>query len=155
MDYKYFTVYSQNDNPDTAALIKILDSATLLLDETNLLTPDFRQKIFLTGSFGEFTFLAPMSRKAFAVNYPFAQNIIFSKTSIFTNRVFANRAENNLRSLSSVITHETTHSLLENKLGLIMYRMLPSWKNEGYCDYISKESSFDEHRGLSIMCSNA
>ena len=47
---------------------------------------------------------------------------------------------------------QTTHSLLENKLGTIKYKIFPSWKNEGYCDFIANESSYDEQEGLSWIC---
>ena len=65
-----------------------------------------------------------------------------------------NGKENNKRTLSGVIAHETVHSLLENKLGLLKYKLLPSWKNEGYCDFIANESSFNKQKGVKEICND-
>jgi hypothetical protein len=97
-------------------------------------------------------FFALFSRKAFAVNYPITQNIFLSKSSITENSILRNGKENNKRTLSGVIAHETTHSLLENNLGIVKYKLLPSWKNEGYCDFIANESSFNKQKGLQDIC---
>ena len=95
-----------------------------------------------------------MSRKAFAVNYPISQNIFISKSSISQNYTLRNGKENNKRTLSSVIAHETVHSLLENKLGLLKCKLLPSWKNEGYSDFIANESSFNKQKGVKEICND-
>ena len=95
-----------------------------------------------------------MSRKAFAINYPISQNIFISKSSISQNYTLRNGKENNKRTLSGVIAHETVHSLLENKLGLLKYKLLPSWKNEGYCDFIANESSFNKQKGVKEICND-
>jgi hypothetical protein len=95
-----------------------------------------------------------MSRKAFGVNYAISQNIFISKSSISQNYTLRNGKENNKRTLSGVIAHETVHSLLENKLGLLKYKFLPSWKNEGYCDFIANESSFNNQKGINEICND-
>ena len=46
------------------------------------------------------------------------------------------------------------NSLLENKLGLLKYKLLPSWKNEGYCDFIANESSFNKQKGVKEICND-
>ena len=99
-------------------------------------------------------FLPMLSRKAFAINYPISQNIFISKSSISQNYTLRNGKENNKRTLSGVIAHETVHSLLENKLGLLKYKLLPSWKNEGYCDFIANESSFNKQKGVKEICND-
>ncbi len=77
-----------------------------------------------------------------------------TKSSISGNYILRNGDENNKYSLSGVIAHETVHSLLRNELGLLKYKLLPSWKNEGYCDFIANESSFDEKKGLTDICND-
>ena len=99
-------------------------------------------------------FFAPMSRKAYGINNPISQNIFLTKSSISGNYILRNGDENNKYSLSGVIVHETVHSLLRNELGLLKYKLLPSWKNEGYCDFIANESSFDEKKGLTDICND-
>ena len=39
-------------------------------------------------------------------------------------------------------------------MGILKYKLLPSWKNEGYCDFIAKESSFNEKKGLRDICND-
>ncbi|MGY6649830.1 hypothetical protein [Wenyingzhuangia sp. IMCC45574] len=132
-------------------LKSILDASIELLKNSELYIPTSHQKIFLCNDFNEFTFFTLFGRKAFGVNYPFTQNIFLSKTSISQDLIYRDDHQYNVRSLSSVITHETIHSLLRNKIGLIKVLLLPEWKNEGYCDYIANESSLDEKSGLDMF----
>lgn len=46
------------------------------------------------------------------------------------------------------------HLLFANKLGLLKYKLLPSWKNEGYCDFIANESSFNKQKGVKEICND-
>lgn len=154
INYKNFTVYYHSDTMDIPKLESILDKSASLLSESEVFDEGKKQKIFLCSSFNEFTFFALRSRKSFAVNYPLIQNILLSESNIEDNSIRRNASENNRRTLSGVIAHETTHSLLEDKLGIVKYKLLPSWKNEGYCDYIAKESSYDEQLGRQQICEN-
>ncbi len=152
LTHKNFTVYYHSEKPDIAKLTAILDKSLTLLSSSNIFDPKIEQKIFLCDDYSEFTLFAPRSRKAFAVNYPITQNIFLSRSDIAKNEIKRNGPENNTRTLSGVIAHETIHSVLEDKLGLIKYKMLPNWKNEGYCDYVAKGSSYDEKLGWAQIC---
>lgn len=154
LEYKSFSVYYHSDEINTEKLKSVLDKSEKLLQNTELFKNEINQDIFICNSFNEFTFFALLSRKAFAVNYPITQNIFLSKSSISENFIFRNGEENNKRTLSGAIAHETTHSLLENKLGTLKYKLLPSWKNEGYCDFVANESSYNEQNGLKDICNN-
>jgi len=98
-------------------------------------------------------FFALMSRKAFGKNNHISQIIFLSKSSILENYVLRNGKKNKY-SLSGVIAHETVHSLLRNELGILKYKLLPSWRNEGYCDFIANESSSNEQKGLTDICND-
>ena len=152
LEYKNFSVYYNSNEVSTEKLKSILNNAEQLLKSTELFENRITQDVFIYDNFSVFAFFAPLSRKAFAVNYPLTQNIFLSKSSISEDLIFRNGENNNQRTLSGVIAHETTHSLLENKLGTIKYKIFPSWKNEGYCDFIANESSYDEQEGLSWIC---
>ena len=152
IDYKSFTVYYHAQKINIDSLKAILDDSEKLLKNSELYDASSKQKIFLCNSFGEFTFWAPFSRKSFALNYMITQNIFISKASIAENKAFRNGKENNTRTLSSIIAHETTHSLLEDRLGTRKYLSLPTWKNEGYCDFIADESSFNLQEGKKLIC---
>ena len=154
LDYKNFSVYYHSNNINTEELKLVLDKSENLLKKSELFQKATSQDIFICNGYSEFTFFALLSRKAFAVNYPISQNIFISKSSISQNYILRNGKENNKRTLSGVIAHETVHSLLENKLGLLKYKLLPSWKNEGYCDFIANESSFNKQKGVKEICND-
>ena len=154
LEYKSFSVHYHSNDINTEELKLVLDKSESLLYNTELFKKGISQDIFICNGYSEFTFFALMSRKAFAVNYPIFQNIFISKSSVLQNYILRNGKENNKRTLSGVIAHETVHSLLENKLGLLKYKLLPSWKNEGYCDFIANESSFNEQKGLTNICND-
>jgi hypothetical protein len=154
LEYKSFSVHYHSKDINTEELKIVLDKSESLLYNTELFKKVISQDIFICNGYSEFTFFALISRKAFAVNYPIFQNIFISKSSVSQNYILRNGNENNKRTLSGVIAHETVHSLLENKLGLLKYKLLPSWKNEGYCDFIANESSFNEQKGLTNICND-
>lgn len=154
LTHKNFKVYYHSEMADIDQLSVILDESLALLNSSDVFDPVKEQKIFLCTSYGEFAFFAPRSRKSFAVNYPITQNIFLAPSDIGKNEIKRNGPENNTRTLSGVVAHETTHSGLEDKLGLFEYKTLPTWKNEGYCDYVAQESSFDEKLGWTQICDN-
>jgi len=154
LEYKNFSVHYHSNDIDIEQLKSVLDESELLLANTELYKTGINQDVFICNSFNEFTFFANFSRKAFAINYGIFQNIFLSKSSISENFIFRNGKENNKRTLSGVIAHETTHSLLENKLGILNYKFFPSWKNEGYCDFVANESSFNQQKGLQDICND-
>ena len=148
-------MYYHSNDINTEELKLVLDKSENLLKKSELFKKGTSQDIFICNGYNEFTFFALLSRKAFAVNYPISQNIFISKSSISQNYILRNGKENKKRTLSGVIAHETVHSLLENKLGLLKYKLLPSWKNEGYCDFIANESSFNKQKGVKEICNDS
>lgn len=146
--YKSFEVYS-HDSLD-AAIYSVLDSAQALLNRSEFYKPDhIKQKIFVTSGFNEYTFWAFTSSGAFAVNQKLTNNIFLAQTNIAENVIKRNSEEYNVRSLSGVIAHETTHALLRAAFD---GQDLTVWENEGYCDYVANESSFPTEIGLGILC---
>lgn len=153
LNYKSFTVY-YNEDLDEDQLKLVLNKAEGLLNDSEIFDKTKNQDIFLTDGYNQFTFFALLSKKSFAVNYPLVQNIFVSHSVISEDLVSRNGIENNRRSLSGVIAHETIHSALENEVGLFNYKVMPKWKVEGYADYIAQESSFNEV-GLNGICDPA
>ncbi len=147
-----FIVYHNLPDEEVKELPAILSEVNKLLDEHCPLEIRPKQKIFLCSSFAQFTFFAPTAREAFALQYPIIQNIFIAKAAVQNNQSTRKAKENATRTLSGVIAHETTHSLLENDLGIIRYKLLPAWKNEGYCDYIAQESSLSAELRNKAIC---
>ncbi|MDR0367995.1 MAG: hypothetical protein LBH82_02490 [Bacteroidales bacterium] len=153
-EYKNFTIHYQNQGISKEDIKSVLDKSIELLSQSELFNSEFKQKIYVCNTYAQFFFFAPGSRTAFGTNYPLSQNIILTKSSFADNLIVRNGNDNNKRTLSGAIAHESTHSLLENKLGLVKYKLFPKWKNEGYCEFISKESSYNEEIGMEVICNN-
>ncbi|MDB2496908.1 hypothetical protein N9X25_07150 [Verrucomicrobiales bacterium] len=107
-------------------------------------------QIFLCNSKALYTFFAPLSRSSFGITNLFS-NIMIANVNLDTNTATAFRSENNKRSFVGVSTHEIGHEMIKNEFGLISAHKAPTWLNEGYCEYISGESSFPEEKGLEMI----
>lgn len=153
LDYKSFTIYSHFKLDKN--IFTILDSAENLISKSELYTDkSAKKRIFICNSFFEYSFLAPTQRHAFACTNPLTNNILLSKCNILLNKIERNGDDNNIRTLSGTIVHEVTHILIENKIGLLKNMQLDTWKKEGYCDFVAKESSFDFTAGMQLLCTN-
>ena len=153
-EYKNFTVYYQDSKINHEDMTFVLDKSIELLSQSELFDNQFKQNVFICSSYSEYSFLAPMHGSTFGVNVSLTRNIILANSSFPDNLSIRKGNDNNKRTLSSVIAHETVHSLLVNKLGFAKYRFLPTWKNEGYCDFIANESSYDELTGMDNICND-
>jgi len=79
-------------------------------------------------------------------------SIFVANADVVNNVAYSGHATNNKRTLSGVIAHEAGHVLLAKKFGAISHRyFLPTWKVEGYCDYLAQDSSFDEENGIKCI----
>ena len=87
LEYKSFTVYYHSSEINVEKLKFVLDKSENLLINTELYNAGINQDIFICSSYSEFTFFAPMSRKAFGINNPISQNIFLSKSFVSENYV--------------------------------------------------------------------
>ena len=106
-------------------------------------------RIFLCNSKPLYTFFTPLHRSSFG-RADLSSNIIVANTNLDTNIATAFRNEHNERTFVGVATHEIGHVMIKDHFGLSAYRS-PKWLNEGYCEYISGESSFPERQGIEII----
>ena len=130
---------------DEEKIEKVLKSAESKLVKSPIYNENVRQKIFMTESHGLYRFFV-LSNYSFASTIPVIENIRVNKSRIEDDLVLRNTEEPNKRSLSGVIAHEVTHNQISRKFGLAKYRTIPTWKDEGYSEYIAGETtlSFDE-----------
>lgn len=112
--------------------------------------------IYLTNGGWRWKLLAFQSSHVFAFRRPWSDAIIVNRTDIVDDRVRSDRPIANVRTLSGVIAHETTHILLARRFGEWRMRLAPSWKQESYADYVAQESSLpDDQAGrLRLMDGN-
>jgi hypothetical protein len=133
--YKNFNIYSTQPFSDN--IQTILDEAEIKLSASEIYDKSLTHNIYLCNNYTLYTFLAPFSRKAFACNYPFINNIFIANCDVDKNEAYKNDEKDQYtRQLSVLISHETTHTFIEHKIGFWKFRTLSNWKNEGYCDYV-------------------
>ena len=150
--YKGFEVHSRE--PLDGGIEKVLDSAEERLKTSPIYDGTVRRPIYLTGGFGTYTLLSHKAYNSFANSVPFVNNIFINKTDVAGNRVTMNRTKNNSRSLSGVIAHEVTHLLIRKRYGTIAATLQPAWKNEGYCEYIARDTTIPIEEGLRLWREN-
>ncbi len=149
VSHKNFKVYSRE--PLNQNIHSILDNveARLLLSGIN--NQEVKPKIFIFDSHGLYAFFSLyVGAKSFAKGYPAIpnENIFVNRSDIANDLVFRNAQADNERSLNGVIAHEATHLLIRKKLGYLKNLALPSWKKEGYSEYIAGGTLLDYETGV-------
>ncbi len=153
INYKQFNIYSDIEISDN--IYSILDDVEKMLMASEIYDNSLNFKIFISSHFSPYSIFCPTLKDAFAATYPIINNIFISKTDIGNNLVQRNATEDNERSLSSVIAHEVTHELIENKIGIKANKNLQTWKKEGYCEYISGETALNLSAGVKKVYSGS
>ena len=141
-----FRVHSRE--PLTPEIEKVLESADARLRTSPIYDDDVRREIYLTNGYGMYALLSHKAYKSFANSVPFINNVFINKTDVAADRVYVNRSENNSRSLSGVIAHETVHLFIRQRYGTVSASLMPTWKNEGYCEYVAGDSTITLDEGI-------
>lgn len=100
-----------------------------------------RRSIFVTQGGWRWHYLANLSSGAFAITRPFSDAIIINRTDTATGIIRNGQTLGGERGLGGVLAHEITHGLIRERYGLLEERRFPTWKVEGYCDYVAGEST--------------
>lgn len=139
----------------TAQLRAMLDRANALVAASPIHDGAEGRNIYLTDGGWRWTWLAGTSRGAFALTRPFAEAVIVNRSSLAGDRVFNGAAIAGTRTLSGVIAHEKCHGMLRRRFGMIRERTVPTWLNEGYCDYVARESSLTDAQAKTLEAAGA
>ena len=140
------TIYSRALLPPEAA--SCAARAAELLKQSELAVPGRHERVFVCNAPWLFRLFSPRSAGAFAVSVPVTDSVFIAAADFSTDVATRSGADFNKRSFSSVMAHEITHGLIRHRLGLLRGIRLPDWVDEGYCDYVARESSFPEAEGL-------
>lgn len=146
IEHGEFRIYSRE--PLGPEIAQILDAAEAKLKTSPIYDSDVRRDIYLTNGFGMYAFLSHKAYNSFANSVPFVDNVFINKTDVPADRVLLNRAFSNHRSLSGVIAHETAHLFIRKRYGAISATLMPTWKVEGYCEYIAGDSTITLDEGI-------
>jgi hypothetical protein len=148
VSHQNFKVYSRE--PFDQHVYKVLDDAEARLSRSTIYDREVSRRVFLTNSHGMYAFLSNKAFRSFANSVPFINNIVINKSDVARDLVFLNRPQHNQRSLSGVIAHEVTHLLIRRRLGNLRASWLPTWKNEGYCEYIAGDTTITYEEGARL-----
>ena len=141
-----FRVYARE--PLGEEIVQVLDKAEAKLKTSPIYDAELRLNIYLTGSHGMYALLSHKAYRSFANSVPYIDNIFINKTDVAADRVILNREFSNTRSLSGVIAHETAHLFIRKRYGTVAAWLMPTWKNEGYCEYIAGDTTITLEEGI-------
>ncbi len=149
--YKNFTVYSRQ--PLDHSIYPVLDKVEAQLSASPINDTNLHPKIFLTNSQRLYSLLSLyIGWNSFGKAYPLlpASNVFINEADVSRDLVFRKAATGSQRSLSGVISHEITHLLIRNKFGYVKNITTPSWKKEGYAEYVAGGSTLDYESGVKL-----
>ena len=156
LSYKSYRVYTTEPLGDELpALRAVLDEVDRRLTTSEVYDSAVIHRVFLTPSHRWFAFFAPGSRGAFAVNRQVLHYVLVNESDLAANVVRSGRGSNGRRDLDGVLAHEITHTLLARRFGNL--RLLQAQvegrglREEGYCDFVAQETSFDPERGAAML----
>ena len=129
-------------------IVRVLDKAEEKLKSSPIYDAEVRRDVYLTGGHGMYALLSHKAYMSFANSVPYINNIFINKTDVRADRVILNREFSNTRSLSGVIAHETAHLFIRTRYGAITASLMPTWKNEGYCEYIAGDTTITLEEGI-------
>lgn len=140
-----FTVYSELPI-DQAALAVVTDRSAALVSASPFARSSEPRRVFLTTGGWRWNWLALRFRDSFAVSRPMTEPLIFNRSDVRRDRVYAGAGGSSARSLSGTIAHESCHGLIRREIGQAADWTKPAWLREGYCDFMAEESLLDEAR---------
>jgi hypothetical protein len=144
-----FTVYSDEPIPESVAAV--ISRADSRLSASSFDSSEDSFSIIIANSTWRRMIMNPLGARAFGTSNTLTGHTVLNRCDVSNDLCFNNMSHNNQRSLHSVIAHECTHQLLRRRLGFITALSLPTWKNEGYCEYVAGEPSFDLSRGIQLL----
>ena len=147
-------LYSEQPIPDEASII-ILRSNTLL-SASELFDPDLSfAPIILTDGGWRWAVLSLGAGDAFALTRPSNETIIVNRADFEADRVRKPTKVANERSLSAVIAHERTHTLIRRRFGHLADFTYPLWVREGYCDFVAGSSTLTDQQARELRLTNS
>lgn len=135
-------IYSAS--PIAPEIVAVIDRADRLLARSPLHDPRLERTLVFTDGGWRWTVMAVGVRDKIAFRRPFASVLVFNRADIAGDRPWMTAPTAGVRTLSGTIAHESVHVLTARRLGEWRYARLPTWKKEGYADYVSQEPKFGD-----------
>lgn len=129
-----FRLYS--DRPITADDRRALRLADERISACEFDDPALMHEVFVCHDSARFVLLAGTNAEVLGITNFFNVSIVRADTA---------------RSLGSLIVHERVHALVARRYGVLGRWLIPRWKEEGICEYVSGETGYDVKRGLELL----
>jgi hypothetical protein len=155
VSYKNFTVYSRE--PLDPNIYVVLDKVEAQLAASPINDTTVKPKIFFTNSQKLYSLLSLyIGGNSFGKGFPLlpTNNLFINETDVARDLVFRRASTANQRSLSGVLAHEITHLHIRRRLGYLGNITLPTWKKEGYAEYVAGSSTLDHETGVRMWKAN-
>jgi hypothetical protein len=130
--YKNFVIYSRTPIDDR--IRAELDVVSQRLAKSELNDQTIVHRVFVTGSSSWYAFFNGPYRGAMARNYEFHNSIFVPQLDLTSGNIV--HFDGKTAPIASILAHEMTHTLSQRRLGIIRSWRTPSWKKEGYAEYI-------------------
>lgn len=152
--YKNYTIYATT--PIDSNIEAVINETETKLLASEIYDKKMHHDIYICNDEKLYTFFALFARKAFACNMPFSNNIFVANGTISKNEAYKyDSADVYTRPLSHLFAHEITHSFIEKEIGFLSSKILASWKNEGYCEFIGYGKDIGIKEDLDFLKKNA
>ena len=155
VSYRNFTIYSRE--PLDQKVYAILDKVESRFTASQINSQDIKPRVFLTNSFGLYSSLSLfLGSNSFGKGFATlpTDNVFINKSDLANDLVFRNAPSNRERSLSGVIAHEITHLLIRKRFGFWRNLTMPTWKKEGYAEYVAGGSTLSYETGVKLWKQN-
>ena len=142
VSFKNISVYS-DENIDKDAINQILITVDERLRKSEIYNENFTQNIFITNNKFRWVYFTNVNNNVGGLNYVvFNHNVFIRKSDIENNRVISPSGNivPDSRTLDYFITHEITHTLEYQELGITKHPLFTNWVLEGYAEYIAHDS---------------
>jgi hypothetical protein len=146
------TLYSDEPIPATSAT-RVLEDVEKRLAGTPLSRhrPGRDIRVYFCNRGWRFILFANYRYRVGGLTYPpLTDNVFLRAVHLGTNRLVGSSGRDvpGERTLSYFIAHEIMHVLIARELGAAGYTRLPTWKDDGYADYVAKGGDFAYERAL-------
>jgi hypothetical protein len=142
-------VYSESPIP--TAMAEVLRRAERRLSTSPIAGEGHGGPVFLTDGGWRWHVLALTSSGAFAITRPLSEAVVVNRSEAERDVVRNGRAVGGERSLSGVIAHERTHSLIRAHFGLLADWRYPAELREGYCDFVAGGGSLSDQAARALQ----
>lgn len=145
-----FAIYGQTARPEQ--MRSVLDQSEGLIEKHHGALPN--SIVVIVTSTWLYSAINPFARNSFAATRRIGDVVWIREGSFAENSSRSGHIAHNTRSLSSVIAHESIHVALHADLGTIKLWRIPSWLEEGYCEYVANETSYPFQAGVTRVLAN-